>query len=185
MLDIGHSFPALVTSQPTRLTADDDMAVRDERAAERQSQFAGLALVVDVNALEDLAACGIEDAQVSVGCRGVNMRAGESGAGQCGRAVADALPPELFPLSRKVQGDDFPVEGRIIGLADSFDAMTSDRTYRKALPLDVVVKEIREWSGRQFDEEIVEKLLSLDLTEFITGMHEPEKTVFPLGAGGS
>ena len=93
--------------------------------------------------------------------------------------------PDGTGYPQGLKGDDVPIEGRIIGLADSFDAMTSDRTYRNALPLDVVVKEIREWSGRQFDEGIVERFLSLDLGEFMIDMDEPEKTVFPLRAGGS
>jgi HD-GYP domain-containing protein (c-di-GMP phosphodiesterase class II) len=41
--------------------------------------------------------------------------------------------------------------GRIICLADCFDAMTSNRTYRKALPLEVALTEIRRCSGTQFD----------------------------------
>lgn len=51
-------------------------------------------------------------------------------------------------------GDKVPVIARIIGLADSFDAMTSDRTYRKAMTVDQALERIEEGLGSQFDEEI-------------------------------
>ena len=46
--------------------------------------------------------------------------------------------------------------GRIICLADCFDAMTSNRTYRKALPIEVAVTEIRRCAGTQFDPALAE-----------------------------
>ncbi|MBW8002108.1 MAG: HD-GYP domain-containing protein [Planctomycetes bacterium] len=51
-------------------------------------------------------------------------------------------------------GDQIPLIGKIIGLADSFDAMTSKRTYRKAMTLEQALKEIENGLGKQFDEEI-------------------------------
>jgi HD-GYP domain-containing protein (c-di-GMP phosphodiesterase class II) len=48
------------------------------------------------------------------------------------------------------------LESRIIGVADAFDAMTSDRPYRKALALDVAIVELADNSGTQFDPAIVE-----------------------------
>ncbi|HET6251521.1 MAG TPA: HD domain-containing phosphohydrolase [Tepidisphaeraceae bacterium] len=56
-------------------------------------------------------------------------------------------------------GRDIPLMGRIICLADSFDAMTSNRTYRKALPLEVALAEIRRCSGTHFDPELAEAFL--------------------------
>ncbi|MBC8015586.1 MAG: HD domain-containing protein, partial [Sporomusaceae bacterium] len=62
-----------------------------------------------------------------------------------------------------LKGEEIPRIARIIGLADSYDAMTSERSYRKALSEDAVLKEIRENAGTQFDPEIarnfVEKVL--------------------------
>jgi HD-GYP domain-containing protein (c-di-GMP phosphodiesterase class II) len=63
--------------------------------------------------------------------------------------------------------DRIPMEGLIVGLADSFDAMTSNRTYRAALPLSAVIEEIRRCSGRQFHPDLVEKLLAMDLEQFM------------------
>ena len=62
---------------------------------------------------------------------------------------------------------EIPLEARIIGLADSFDAMTSDRTYRKALALPSAVEEIRRHAGSQFDPDLAATLLSLDLAALL------------------
>src|SRR5215208_622931 len=56
-------------------------------------------------------------------------------------------------------GEKIPLMGRIICLADCFDAMTSNRTYRKALPLEVALTEIRRCSGTQFDPRLTEYFL--------------------------
>jgi len=53
-------------------------------------------------------------------------------------------------------GEDIPVGARIIMIADTLDAMTTDRPYREALPFDRVVDEIRKYSGTQFDPRLVE-----------------------------
>ena len=56
-------------------------------------------------------------------------------------------------------GNDIPLMGRIICLADCFDAMTSNRTYRRALPLEVALTEIRRCAGTQFDPALAEAFL--------------------------
>ncbi|MDB5297807.1 MAG: domain/GAF domain/HD domain protein [Phycisphaerales bacterium] len=56
-------------------------------------------------------------------------------------------------------GDRIPLMGRIICLADCFDAMTSNRTYRKALPVEVALTEIRRCGGTQFDPALAEAFL--------------------------
>jgi HD-GYP domain-containing protein (c-di-GMP phosphodiesterase class II) len=56
-------------------------------------------------------------------------------------------------------GERIPLMGRIICLADCFDAMTSSRTYRKALPVEVALNEIRRCSGTQFDPSLAEAFL--------------------------
>jgi HD-GYP domain-containing protein (c-di-GMP phosphodiesterase class II) len=58
-------------------------------------------------------------------------------------------------------GEDIPLMGRIICLADCFDAMTSNRTYRKALPLEVAMTEIRRCSGTQFDPRLAQAFLEI------------------------
>jgi putative nucleotidyltransferase with HDIG domain len=63
-------------------------------------------------------------------------------------------------------GEDIPLMGRIICLADCFDAMTSNRTYRKALPLEVALTEIRRCSGTQFDPRLAEAFLQIEAEQF-------------------
>ena len=58
-----------------------------------------------------------------------------------------------YPMGLK--GEDIPFLSRIITLADAFDAMTSDRPYRKALPYSVALQEIKRCRGTQFDPGIV------------------------------
>ena len=50
---------------------------------------------------------------------------------------------------------------RIIGVADSYDAMSSDRCYRKALSQEVIAQELRKGSGTQFDPEVVPIMLQM------------------------
>jgi len=57
-----------------------------------------------------------------------------------------------YPLGLK--GNDVPLIARIIAVADTYDAMTSDRAYRRALPHEVAVGEIERCSGSQFDPEV-------------------------------
>ncbi|MDB4995311.1 MAG: domain/GAF domain/HD domain protein [Myxococcaceae bacterium] len=57
-----------------------------------------------------------------------------------------------YPLG--LQGNDVPIIARIIAVADTYDAMTSDRAYRRSLPHEVAVTEIERCSGSQFDPEV-------------------------------
>ncbi len=63
-------------------------------------------------------------------------------------------------------GENIPLMGRIICLADCFDAMTSNRTYRKAMPLEVAMTEIRRCSGTQFDPGLTEAFLRIAAGKF-------------------
>jgi response regulator RpfG family c-di-GMP phosphodiesterase len=58
-------------------------------------------------------------------------------------------------------GDEIPLGSRIFAVADTLDAMTSDRPYRLALPLSAARAEIARESGRQFDPEVVRVFLAL------------------------
>jgi putative nucleotidyltransferase with HDIG domain len=60
-----------------------------------------------------------------------------------------------------LSGQQIPLMGRIICLADCFDAMTSTRTYRKALPLEVTLADLRRCSGTQFDPALTEAFLRI------------------------
>ncbi len=59
-----------------------------------------------------------------------------------------------YPLGLKAHEID--LNARIFAVADAFDAMTSDRVYRRARPYEAVAAELDEWAGRQFDPSVVE-----------------------------
>jgi putative two-component system response regulator len=60
---------------------------------------------------------------------------------------------------RGLEGEEIPIEGRIVAVADVFDALLSDRPYRKALPADEAVEILKKGRGTQFDPEVIDVLL--------------------------
>ena len=58
-------------------------------------------------------------------------------------------------------GDEIPLLARIVTAVDAFDAMTSTRSYRRALPIDVALAELEAHAGTQFDTEVVGHLVTL------------------------
>ena len=61
----------------------------------------------------------------------------------------------------KLEGESIPFLTRIVTVADTFDAMTSKRTYRDSLPLDTVISEFKKNRGTQFDPEITDVFLDI------------------------
>ncbi|HRR42476.1 MAG TPA: HD domain-containing phosphohydrolase [Syntrophales bacterium] len=59
-------------------------------------------------------------------------------------------------------GEDIPLLSRIIAVADSFDAMTNNRPYRKAMEVETAVEELRKNAGLQFDREVVHCFLTIN-----------------------
>ncbi|HWR42397.1 HD domain-containing phosphohydrolase [Sporomusa sp.] len=59
-----------------------------------------------------------------------------------------------------LQGEEIPLECRIIAIADAYDAMTNNRPYRKALTHEQAITEIIKYSGRQFDPRLVDVFLT-------------------------
>lgn len=72
-----------------------------------------------------------------------------------------------------LKGEEIPLEARIIGLADAFDAMNSNRVYRKRLAPSVIHKELLKGRGTQFDPDIVDAFMPIadELTNY-----RPKKT---------
>jgi len=62
---------------------------------------------------------------------------------------------------RGLRGKEIPLGARIFSVADTLDAITSDRPYRAARSLEVARKEIQDWAGRQFDPEVVKVFLQM------------------------
>ncbi len=65
-----------------------------------------------------------------------------------------------YPMGLK--GEQIPIAGRIIAVADAFDAMTHARPYKEALPVEHALAEIRRCSATQFDPKVVEAFMKLD-----------------------
>ncbi|HOW72250.1 MAG TPA: HD domain-containing protein [Phycisphaerae bacterium] len=90
--------------------------------------------------------------------------------------VADTIPGVLHHHERMdgkgypsgLPAYQIPLLGRIIGLADSFDAITTNRTYRKARPLQIATVEIRRCAGTQFDPELADLFLRQDIPELLS-----------------
>ncbi len=64
-----------------------------------------------------------------------------------------------------IAGEAIPLEARIVSCCDAFNAMTTDRSYRKALPLSEALDELRRNRGGQFDPRVVDCLLELHADE--------------------
>lgn len=88
--------------------------------------------------------------------------------------LADILPGVLYHHERwdgrgyphNLRSDAIPSVARLIALADSFDAMSSTRTYRPAMPRDRVLEEIEKNAGVQFDPDLARLFLTLDFTQY-------------------
>lgn len=93
-------------------------------------------------------------------------------------SLSPALPYVLFHHERwdgdgyptRRAGRAIPLEGRILAVADAFDAMTSLRPYRRSLSPAEAASEIRRCGGTQFDPDVVEAFLAaLDAGEILAG----------------
>jgi putative nucleotidyltransferase with HDIG domain len=78
-----------------------------------------------------------------------------------------------YPL--RLRGDQIPLPSRIILVCDTVEAMTSDRPYRKGLSLDVVIAELRKYSGTQFDPMCVDACLRLLEHEGESFIHKDQR----------
>jgi cyclic di-GMP phosphodiesterase len=63
---------------------------------------------------------------------------------------------------RGLKGEEIPLGARMFSVADTLDAITSDRPYRPAQSLTAARDEIKLWSGRQFDPQVVKVFLDMD-----------------------
>jgi diguanylate cyclase (GGDEF)-like protein len=64
-------------------------------------------------------------------------------------------------------GEDIPLACRMLSIIDAFDAMTNDRPYRKALPCEHALQELKKFSGSQFDPNLVKPFVTLIQRDFV------------------
>jgi HD-GYP domain-containing protein (c-di-GMP phosphodiesterase class II) len=96
------------------------------------------------------------------------------------KQLQDIIPGVLYHHERwdgrgypnQLAGEDIPLMGRIICVADSFDAMSSTRTYRPALPLETVLAEIQRCAGQQFDAALAKVFVALDFRGYLKAVEE-------------
>ena len=63
-------------------------------------------------------------------------------------------------------GEDIPLAARIVGIADAFDAMATERPYKAALPLEECEALLRKSSGKMYDPELIDLFVSRHLGAF-------------------
>ena len=61
----------------------------------------------------------------------------------------------------RLAGDEIPLGARIVAVCDAYHAMTSDRPYRKAMPMRTAITELRRCAGLQFDPDVVKAFCDL------------------------
>ena len=90
------------------------------------------------------------------------------------KPLEDVLPGVLYHhewwnghgYPEGLRGENIPLFGRLLAVADAFDAMSSDRSYRPAIPRDQVLREIADCAGTQFDPELAKIFVTLDLSKY-------------------
>lgn len=106
------------------------------------------------------------------------------------RAMRDIVPGVLhhherydgMGYPRGLKGENIPLQARIIVLADTYDAMTSTRPYRNALPSGIALDEVRRCTASQFDPRLAEVFAELIERGIIRPVEGP---VVPSGRGGA
>ncbi len=109
------------------------------------------------------------------------------------RQIRDLMPGVLYHHERMdgrgypqgLVGRDIPLLGRILCLADSFDAMTTNRTYRAAMPVALAVAEVRRCAGNQFDPALAEQMVKLDLERLFKQAHAKHRSDTNIGRIGA
>ena len=77
-------------------------------------------------------------------------------------------------------GEEIPLVARIFAVVDAYDAITSDRPYRKAMPHQYALEEIRRNTGTQFDLQVVEAFLRVGMSDLIRDKDTVREHAVPL-----
>src|SRR5207248_4079937 len=121
-----HDVGKLVV--PTKVLQQSGRLTKEEFAAIRLHPMRGLEIVREIGFLDE-ALAGIMHHHERIDGRG-------------------------YPMG--LAGDEIPEFARVLAVADAFDSMTSNRSYRGARPVADAIEELRKWSGTQFDPAFVD-----------------------------
>ncbi|MGH9894136.1 MAG: HD-GYP domain-containing protein, partial [bacterium] len=80
-----------------------------------------------------------------------------------------------YPIG--LAGEAIPIIARIISVVDAFEAMTSDRPYRKALPVEETIRRLEQGAGSQFDPTVARRFIQIIQTD-----RRPEASDLPAAA---
>lgn len=72
-------------------------------------------------------------------------------------------------------GDQIPISGRIVAVADAFDAMTHPRPYKDRVSIGEAIEELRRCEGAQFDPAIVQAFMALEHEQLVDAQRQPAK----------
>jgi HD-GYP domain-containing protein (c-di-GMP phosphodiesterase class II) len=122
------------------------------------------------------------------GCRILQHIAFLHGALSCVRHHHERYDGNGYP--GRLAGPAIPLQGRIIAVADAFDAMTSNRPYRRRMQVSSALEELKRGAGRQFDPEVVRAFLWVWKHENLAGLvrrkyHPPVAEPLAEGNGAS
>jgi hypothetical protein len=131
---------------PTRVLQKTGKLTEDEYAAIQLHPMRGLDIVREIGFLDE-ALAGIMHHHERIDGRG-------------------------YPMG--LAGEEIPEFARVLAVADAFDSMTSNRSYRGARPVAEAIAELRKWAGTQFDPAFVEAFVAAIKRE---GWHRPEPPV--------
>ena len=93
------------------------------------------------------------------------------GIGEGARAHHEKYDGTGYP--RGIKGEDISLVARIIGVCDTYDAMSSNRSYRGALNREAIINEIKKYSGSQFDPHIAQIVIDMINDGFMDKMERP------------
>jgi putative two-component system response regulator len=82
-----------------------------------------------------------------------------------------------------LRGEEIPLAGRIVAVADVFDALTHERPYKRAWPVDKALSEILSQAERQFDPAVVEAFSTLDHDMLLSPVNGSDTSLQPAGVG--
>ena len=94
--------------------------------------------------------------------------------------IAHHETPDGQGYPKQLSGKHIPLDARVVGICDAFDAMTSTRSYRKGMPAEKALSIIQENLGKQFDAELGTQFISLGQQEQLNAISKHSESGIPM-----